>query len=78
MKNYVYDVKDVNTVNFIIDDLLRPVTMAVLVFDIKWWQNNEKKKWISFLILKTYVSFLKIKTMQNLSWFRASTFFCHK
>ena len=43
MKNYVYDVKDVNTVNFIIDDLLRPVTMAVLVFDIKWWQNNEKK-----------------------------------
>ena len=35
MKNYVYDVKDVNTVNFIIDDLLRPVTMAVLVFDIK-------------------------------------------
>ena len=35
MKNYVYDVKDVNTVNFIIDDLLRPVKKAVLVFDIK-------------------------------------------
>ena len=35
MKNYVYDVKDVNTVNFIIDDLLRLVTMAVLVFDSK-------------------------------------------
>ena len=33
----------VNTVNFIIDDLLRPVTKAILVFDIKWWQNNEKK-----------------------------------
>ena len=35
MKNYVYDAKDVNTVNFIIDDLLRLVTMAVLVFDSK-------------------------------------------
>ena len=43
MKNYVYDIKYVNTVNFIIDDLLRPVIKAVLVFDIKWWENNEKK-----------------------------------
>ena len=77
MKNYVYDAKDVNTVNFIIDDLLRLVTMAVLVFDSKWWQNNEKKMDIfsnfeNLCILKT------MKTMQNLSWFRASTFFCHK
>ena len=29
MKNYVYDIKYVNTVNRIIDDLLRPVTKAV-------------------------------------------------
>ena len=31
--------KLVNTVNFIIHDLLRPVTKTVLVFDIKWWQK---------------------------------------
>ena len=35
MKNYVYDVKDANTVNFIIDELLQSVTKAALVFDIK-------------------------------------------
>ena len=35
MKKYVYDIKHVNTVNFIIDDLLRSVTKTVLVFGIK-------------------------------------------
>ena len=32
-------------------------------------------QWISFRILKTYVSFVKMKTIQNFSWFRKSTFF---
>ena len=35
MENYVYDIKYVNAVNFIIVDLLRPVKRTVLVFDIK-------------------------------------------
>ena len=42
MENYVYNIKYVNAVNFIIVDLLRPVKRTVLVFDIKQWQNNEK------------------------------------
>lgn len=35
MKNYMYDIKFVNAINFIIVDLLRLVTRTVLVFDIK-------------------------------------------
>ena len=35
MKKYGYDIKFVNAMNFIIVDLLRPVTGTALVFDIK-------------------------------------------
>ena len=42
MKNYVHDIKYVNTANFKIDDLLRPATKTVLVFDVEGCQNNEK------------------------------------
>ena len=42
MKNYGYDIKYVNAMNFIIVDLLQPVTKTVSGFDIKWGRNNEK------------------------------------
>ena len=66
MKNYIYDIKYVNTVTRIIDDLLRPVTKAVWVFDIKWWQNNEKK------IIMTYCHM----TMDIFSNFENLCVFC--
>ena len=35
MKNYEYDIKYVNRVNFIVNNLLRPTTKTALVFDNK-------------------------------------------
>ena len=81
MKNSVYDIKYVNAMNFIIIDLLQPVTRTVLVFYIKWWRNNEKinndlllpdiMQWISFLILKTHTNNTKqYKTSRSFEWAR--------